>query len=123
MIGARYMLPEISEGSFFTGLVRYDFSIAGNPSAKYIGNLQFAPTLNINLPGPWFVTFYPSPDIRINFGDPVAGQTGRLFLPFDVLVGRNVTKDMVVSLEVSAPMVDQYPVYYFKTVARLNIRF
>ena len=123
LIGARYMLPEISPGSFFTGLARYDFSFAGNPAAKYIGNLQFAPTLNINLSDRWFVTFYPSPDIRINFGDPVAGQTGRLFLPFDFMVGRNVTKDIVVSLEASAPMIDQYPVYYFKTVARLNFKF
>jgi len=123
IVGARYMLPELSPGSFFTGLVRYDLSFAGNPAAKYISNLQLAPTLNINLPDRWFVTFYPDPDIRINFGDSIAGQTGRLFLPFDFMVGRNVAKDIVISLEMSAPMIDQYPVYYFKTVARLNFKF
>jgi arylsulfatase A-like enzyme len=37
--------------------------------------------------------------IRLNYGDPIAGQTGRLFLPADVMVGRNITKDIVVSLE------------------------
>jgi hypothetical protein len=121
--GVRYMLPEISPGSFFTGLVRYDLSVAGNPDAKYISNLQLAPTLNINLQDRWFLTFYPSPDIRINYGDPVAGQTGRLFLPFDFMVGRNLSKTTTVSLEVSAPLVDQYPVYDFKMVARLNIKF
>jgi hypothetical protein len=123
IVGARYMLPEISDGSFFTGLVRYDVSFAPEPGAKNISNLQFAPTLNINLPDRWFVTFYPSPDIRINYGDPITGQTGRLFLPFDFAVGRNLTKETTVSLEVSAPMVNQYPVYDFKTVARLNIKF
>lgn len=123
MMGARYMLPEISEGSFFTGLVRYNTSVAGNPAAKYISNLQFAPTLNINLPDRWFVTFYPSPDIRINYGDAITGQTGRLFLPFDFAVGRNVTKTITMSLEASAPVVDQYPIYHFKTVARLNMKF
>lgn len=90
---------------------------------KNISNLQFEPELNINLPDRWFVTFYPSPDIRLNYGDPVIGQTGRLFLPADVLVGRNLTKDIVVSLEVSVPIVNQYPVYNLKTVARLNVKF
>ena len=124
VIGARYMLPEITEGSFFTALVRYDVSFAkAMPSARNVSNLQLAPTLNIDLPGRWFVTFYPDPDIRLNFGDPITGQTGRLFLPADFLVGRDITKDIVVSLEMGFPIVDDYPVYDFKTVARLNIKF
>jgi hypothetical protein len=117
------MLPEITTGSFFAALVRYDMSFAAAPWAKNISNLQFEPELHINLPDRWFVTFYPSPDIRLNYGDPITGQTGRLFLPADVLIGRNLTKDMVVSLEVGVPLVNQYPVYDFKTVARLNLKF
>jgi hypothetical protein len=123
IIGARYMLPELGDGSFFTALVRYDVSFAGDPSAKNISNLQFAPTLNVALPDRWFVTFYPSPDIRINYGDPIVGQTGRLFLPMDVLVGRTMTKNLTMSLEVGVPMIKDYPVYDFKTVARLDLRF
>jgi hypothetical protein len=123
MAGARYMLPEISAGSFFTGLVRYAASFAAEPGAKNISNLQFAPTFNISLLNRWFITFYPSPDIRINYGDPITGQTGRLFLPFDFMVGRDIAKDITVSLEASAPIVNQYPVYDFKTVARLNLKF
>jgi hypothetical protein len=123
IVGARYMLPELSPGSFFTGIVRYDVSFAGNPTARNISNLQFDPLLNIALPDRWFVTLYPSADIRINYGAPVTGQTGRLFLPADVSVGRNVTRDIVLSLEVSVPIVNQYPVYDFKTVGRLNIKF
>lgn len=123
IIGARYMLPELSEGSFFTALFRYDVSFAGDPTAKNISNLQFAPTLNIALPGHWFLTFYPNPDIRINYGDPVTGQTGRLFLPLDLLVGRDLTKNVTMSLEVGVPLIKDYPVYDFKTVTRLNIKF
>jgi hypothetical protein len=52
-------------------------SFAGDPSARRISEPQIAPTLNIDLPGRWFLTFYPSYDIRINFGAPKAGQTGR----------------------------------------------
>jgi hypothetical protein len=117
------MLPELSEGSFFTGLARYDVSFAGDPSKRNISNLQLAPTLNIMLPDRWFVTFYPDPDIRINYGDPIVGQTGRLFLPMDFLVGRDLTKTITLSLEISVPMIKDYPVYDFKTVARLNVKF
>ncbi len=123
IVGARYMLPELSPGSFVIALVRYDVSFAGLASAKNISNLQLEPELNINLPDRWFVTFYPSPDIRLNFGDPITGQTGRLFLPADVLVGRNLTKDIIASLELSVPIVNQYPVYNFKAVTRLNVKF
>jgi hypothetical protein len=124
IVGARYMLPEITEGSFFTGLVRYDVSFAkAGASATNVNNLQFAPTLNIDLPGRWFVTLYPDPDIRWNFGNPITGQTGRLFLPVDFLVGREITKSIVTSLELGFPIINDYPVYDFKMVTRLNIKF
>jgi hypothetical protein len=124
IIGARYMLPEISDGSFFTGLFRYDVSFASAvQSARNVSNLQFAPTLNLALPERWFVTFYPDPEIRYNFGDPLTGQTGRLFLPVDLMVGRDITKTFTVSLEMSVPVIKDYPVYDFRTVARVNITF
>jgi hypothetical protein len=123
IVGARYMLPELGPDSYVTGLVRYDVSFAGDPSKRNISNLQLAPTLNIDLPKRWFVTFYPNPDIRVNFGDPITGQTGRLFLPFDFMVGRTVMKDITVSLEIGVPMIRDYPVYDFKAVTRLNVKF
>ena len=92
-------------------------------SKKNISNLQFAPTLNLSLPGHWFVTIYPSDDIRVNYGDPVTGQTGRLFLPFDFMIGRKLTPNLVLSLEVSVPIIKDYPVYNFKTEVRLNLLF
>jgi len=119
----RYALPEFSPNSYLEPLARYDVSFAGDPSTKNISNLQFAPTLHLGLPDHWFVTFYPSADIRVNYGDPVTGQTGRLFLPFDVMIGRKLTKDLVLSLEVGVPMIKDYPVYDFKTEVRLNMLF
>ena len=123
IVGARVMLPELSDGSFFTGLARYDVSFAGDPSKGSISNLQIAPTLNINLPQHWFVTFYPNPDVRINYGDPITGQTGRLFLPMDFLVGRDLTKTITMSIEIGVPLIKDYPVYDFKAVTRLNAKF
>jgi hypothetical protein len=121
IMGFRYGLPELSSGSYFEPFARYDVSFAGDPSKKNISNLQLAPYLNIGLPERWFVALYPSPDIRINFGDPITGQTGRLFLPFDARVGRDLTDHMALSLEIGVPIIKDYPVYNFKAEVRLNV--
>jgi hypothetical protein len=123
IVGARTMLPELSAGSYFEGVVRYDLSFAGDPTKKNISNLQLWPMLNISLPDHWFFILYPSADIRVNYGDPVTGQTGRLFLPFDFSVGRSLTKNFTISLEVGIPIIKDYPVYDFKTTTRLNVKF
>ena len=121
IVGFRVALPEISSSSYFEPIFRYDVSVAGDPTRRNISNLQFGPALNIGLPDRWFVTFYPSQDIRINFGDPVTGQTGRLFLPLDVRVGKKLSDNVVASLEVGVPMIKDYPVYDFKGQFRLNV--
>ena len=119
----KYTLPEISSGSYIEPLVRYVVSFAGDPLTRNISNLQFAPTVNFGLPDRWFFTLYPSPDIRINYGDPVTGQTGRLFLPFNARIGRKITDNLALSLEVGVPIIKDYPVYDFKTEVRLGLRF
>jgi hypothetical protein len=123
IVGFHYGLSELSSGSYLEPFARYDVSFAGDPSKKNISNLQLAPYLNIGLPGTWFVALYPSADIRINFGDPVTGQTGRLFLPFDARVGRNLTDHIALSLEIGVPIIKDYPVYNFKTEVRLNVTY
>jgi hypothetical protein len=120
---AGYALPEISPGSYFEALARYDQSFAGNPRRKAISNLQFAPMVNFSLPDHWFFTLYPDPDIRWNFGPAVTGQTGRLFLPFLGRIGCQFTKTLNVSLEVGVPIIKQYPVYDFTTQLTVDIRF
>jgi len=122
-VAVRYMLPEISEGSYFVPQAGYNFSFAQSFPGRNAKNLQVGPQLNIALPQGWFAVLYPSTDIRWNYGDPLSGQTGRLFLPFDFSIGRNITKSIVTSLEISVPIVDEYPVYKFKTEARLSINF
>ena len=122
-VGARYSLPEWSTGSYAEALVRYDVSFAGDPSRRNVSNLQLAPSLNVNLPDHWFFTLYPNTEIRINYGDPVPGQTGRLFLPADIMIGRDILKDVTLSLEISVPIIKDYPVYNFRTVSRINMKF
>jgi hypothetical protein len=121
--GFRYTLPEISSGSYLEPLVRWDYSFAGDPTRRNINNLQLAPMINFSLPDRWFFTLYPSTDIRWNFGDPVTGQTGRLFLPFDSRIGKKFSDYFNISLEVSVPIIKQYPVYNFMTALRLSLTF
>jgi hypothetical protein len=121
--GFRYAFPEISDGSYFEPLARWEYSFAGDPTRKDINNLQFAPMVNFSLPDRWFFTLYPSTDIRWNFGEAVTGQTGRLFLPFDARIGKKFSDFFNVSLEVGVPIVKQYPVYTFMTALRLNLTF
>lgn len=121
--GVRYALPEWGQDSYFVPVVRYAMSFAGNPAGRRISEPQIAPTLNIDLPGPWFITFYPSNDIRINFGQPKSGQTGRLFLPFDALIGVKLTDSLQLSLEGAVPIVKEYPVYNFKIEGRVRMLF
>jgi hypothetical protein len=123
IVGARLGLPEINSSSYFEPLLRYDASVAGDPTRKNISNLQLAPLLNIGLPDRWYVTFFPSPDIRINYGDPITGQTGRLFLPFDVRVGKKFSDTIALSLEIGVPIIKDYPVYDFKAQLRLNVTY
>ena len=121
--GVRYSFLDVGPDTYFVPVVRYAISFAGDPSRRNISEPQIAPTLNIGLPDHWFVNFYPSNDIRINFGDPISGQTGRLFLPLDVSVGRKIADSWIISLEAGVPIVDDYPVYKFKAELRIVKQF
>lgn len=122
-VAARYGLPEITKGSFFAMVVRYDASFAGDDDRLDISELQLAPLLNIALPDGWFVDLYPSSDIRYNFEDKRPGDSGRWFVPFNAMVGKLITPSTIGSLEVGVPIIDDYQVYDFKIEARLGFFF
>jgi hypothetical protein len=66
---------------------------------------------------------YPSSDIRYNFAAKRPGDTGRWFFPFNVMVGKLVTRSLVASVEIGVPIVDAYQVYDFKLEARIGFFF
>jgi Putative MetA-pathway of phenol degradation len=121
--GVRYSFLEYGEDTFFVPKLRYAISFAGDPSRRNISEAQFAPTLNIQLPDRWFLRFYDLYDVRVNFSAPVAGQTGRLFLPFDAAIGKKLADGIVLMWEASVPMIKDYPVYNFKTDFRVRKEF
>jgi hypothetical protein len=107
------MLPELSAGSYLEGVVRYDFSFAGECNKEEHQQPATLADAEHQLTGSWFLTLYPSANIRVNYGDPITGQTGRLFLPFDFSVGRSLTRNFTISLEFGAPIIKDYPIYDF----------
>ena len=121
--GVRYSFLELGDDTFAVPKMRYDFGFAAEPSRRVRNEAQFAPTFNIGLPDRWFVTLYPSYDIRINYGQAATGQTGRLFLPFNASVGRSLTDKLIASVEVGVPIVNDYPVYNFKIEFRTAYQF
>jgi hypothetical protein len=118
LVGARFFVPEISKGSFFEPIVRYDFDAGGFGGRSHVSQVQASPMFNVALPERWFVTLYPSQDIVLN---TIGGQ--HWFVPADFLIGRNVTKRTVLGLEISIPIIKQFTLYDFKLEARISHSF
>jgi len=113
--GYRTALPGISHGSFFVVGVRYDISVDGGAEQSKSRNMQFAPTLNVALPGDTFLTFFPSTDIRYNF------ISNSWFLPFEAQAGKLWDKKFVTSFKFSIPMHQgETPLYKLKLEARVG---
>ncbi len=123
-VGLRWTTPELLKGSWIALAARWDRSFAESRSDSVtVNELQFAPVINIPLPNYWFIDLFPSTDIRYNLGDKKANDSGRLFLPANVLVGKMLAKDIVATLEVGVPIIDDYEVYDFKIEARVGFFF
>jgi len=122
ILAARALLPEISEESYFVAEARYAVSVGRSFGSRPASELQFSPELKLMVNPQWYVVLFPSTDIRVNFGRKIAGQTGRLFLPLDGAIGCNLGDSQVLSLEVSAPVVRDYPLYRLKIEARFSLR-
>jgi len=99
LIGVRADLREVSPGSFLLTQIRYLNSIASRNENKGRGNinqLDIQPKFNIGLPDAWFVAAYAVESIQISFADD-----NKLFLPMDLMVGKKIAGNWVVSLDYS----------------------
>ena len=120
---ARYSLPEISPGSFFLTQVLYLNSVASrneNKGRADINQLNVQPKFNVSLPDDWFLTTYASENIQINFGDD-----GKLFLPFDLMVGKKLFDRVVASLEYSRELIHDknFEPYQWQLEGRIGYYF
>lgn len=117
-VGVRWKLPEISRGSFFQFIARFENETTEDFARTHLSEVRMSPTLNVALPERWFVTLFPSQDIVLD-----CHGNHQWFVPADFLIGRNLTDRIVASLEVSVPLIRQVEVYDFKVEARLSFHF
>lgn len=110
-----YDIDEWGEGSFWGLLVRHAFDVAGFASAPHINRTYIQPTINIMLPDNWFFT--SSPELCYDWMVP------GWFIPFDMTIGKMVTKRIVVSLEYEVALMYQYKQYRQLTEFRVGFFF
>ena len=123
VVGVRLSLPEISPGSFFLPQVIYLNSVASrneNKGRADINQLNIQPKLNVALPDDWFATAFASENIQINYGDD-----GKVFVPFDLMVGRKLFDKLVASLEYSQQLIHgkDFEPYQWQIEGRLGYYF
>ena len=130
LVGAKWNMPQISEGSWFTPVFRYFFDYADHGAGKSrddVGELAIQPQVYINTKAwDWpvdFVHFWGGKDIRINFEDGSTKGDGDVFIPFDVLVGKMLNKSTVVSVEFATPLVNDYDLYDWMIEFRIGFFF
>lgn len=117
IIGYRWFVPEITEGSFFQFAARYDVSIAGDGSRADTSELQLSPNLEIALPGRSYLSIFPSYDVRYNF------VRDEFFVPLNLEVGKEWNR-IVFSLEGAVGVIKgDRPPYDWKMEARVGFRF
>lgn len=122
--GLRIATNEVLDGSWFALAARWDKDFASSRShAGKVNELQLAPMVNIPLQNAWFINLFPSTDIRYNMGDKRNTDSGRWFVPANALIGKMLTKNLVGTMELGVPIVQQYQVYDFKTEMRLGYFF
>lgn len=123
VVGVRYSLPEIGPGSFVLPQLIYLNSVAsrnGNSGRADIDQLDIQPKFNVAFPDDWFATAYASENIEINYGDG-----GKLFFPFDIMVGKKVFDKFVASLEYSRELIHNkdFEPYQWQLEARVGYYF
>ena len=123
VVGVRFSLPEISPGSFFLPQVIYLNSVASrneNNGPRRHQPAEHPAEAQRRLPDDWFVTAYASENIQINYGDD-----GKLFVPFDLMVGRKLFDKLVASLEYSRELIHgkDFEPYQWQLEGRLGYYF
>jgi hypothetical protein len=110
-----YYPSSLPKGSFAGIMLRNEFSYAGDDYRSDINQLVMQPLFNVNLPDRWFFTIYP--EIRLDW------DTGRWFVPFDIMAGKLVTPTTVMSLEYKAGLVKDLPLYDYELEFRTGFFF
>lgn len=111
----RFDLSEWNKGGYCGAIFREALGYIGYSSAPKIIQTYIQPFFNINLPRQFFLN--SSPEIFYDWG------SHHWFIPFDLMIGKMITKSCVISLEYETAIVDKYPNYQQQLEFRVGIFF
>ena len=116
LVVVQRMANAISPGSFFGLGLRNDFSVAGDHAHRKVNELQIVPVLTVMLPHQSFVTLFP--EIVVDWQ-----QHNRVFVPFDLEVGRKYAANQAASVRLQLPLVNELRNYEWTMELRWSMFF
>jgi hypothetical protein len=115
-VGIKYDLGDWARGAWCGALVRYAFDVASKDDDRaHVSQTYIQPFVHLLLPRAWFLFF--EPEARYDWREK------RWFVPFDLMLGKKVTANLVVSLEYKTAIVDDLPLFSQEVEARVGFLF
>lgn len=114
-VAFKYDLSDWMEQSYWGVIFRHDFSYAGYSNASQIIETYIQPFINIDLPDNWFLN--SSPEMFYDW------KKREWFIPFDLMVGKMIGKNIVISLEYKSAIVEEYPSFSQELEFRIGFFF
>ena len=108
--------PCLGTGSFAAILISNHFDVGGNDDRGEVNYLAVQPIININLPAFWVVTV--APEMRVNWE-----LDDSVFFPFDILVGKMISRSTILSLQYKTPLIEDYQMYEHEIELRAGFFF
>ncbi|MCC6706491.1 MAG: hypothetical protein IT492_02925 [Gammaproteobacteria bacterium] len=116
LVVVQRMANWLSPGSFYGLGIRNDFSVAGDRAHRDVNELQVVPVVTVMLPQQSFVTLFP--EIVIDWQ-----QDNRVFVPFDLEIGRKYAAHQVGSVRVQLPLINELHTYEWTMELRWSLFF
>ena len=101
--GVKYDLGDWLKGAWTGVVTRYATDIGGDDDRPYISESIIQPYFHIDLPKLWFLTF--SPETRYDW------RVEKWHVPFNIVVGKMITRKIVTSIEYKQAIVKDLPLY------------
>lgn len=134
IVGFKWEQNQWSKGSFFTFLSRWYLDYAdysGGENRDDINTLELSPIIHYMVPKDSIIPYFDFIDlwslegIKFNFEDGAEKQSGDVFFPFDIMLGKMLNKTTVISLEFQTPLYkdNTYDLYDWKLGGRVGFFF
>jgi hypothetical protein len=101
--GVKYDLGDWLKGAWTAVVIRQAIDVGGDEDRPHISDTTIQPFFHVDLPKLWFLTF--SPETRYDWG------TEDWHIPFNIVVGKMITRKIVTSVEYKQAIVKDLPLY------------